>query len=505
MYDLPPAPPPDPSEPSPEERAARQQRNLIMWGCIAGGGALVVLLLSCVLIGLLFIPAIVEQEMVSVPQPEQVIVVTATPDPLPTALPTSAATAVPPAATAAPALTPTITPAPTLPPADPDVVVPVPPPPEAPQPDASLTITGPVLIEADFEQPTTRWDQSSAQVLDGAYELRVETPNQDHYGLYMGGSEIRDFDLAVDAQQVAGVPDAAYGIRFRQSGPQDYLMFALSSKGFFRLVRVVDGDYQPIVPWTYNTRINTGDQSVNRLRVLAQGETIRAFINDQEVIQAEDDVQASGQLTLGLLTYDQGGLAVRFDNVSGQAEGTDMNETFDDPENISWSIGGARITNGEYELFTANGIQSWQHPLPVGASRVQSFIVNVDTTVVEGDADSAYGIVFGDGGEFDFYTLLLLPDGNVVLFHSDGGLLWATPAPAEAVATGIDARNAIELEVLDNALNITINGEEIAALDSTFPIEEGMVGMFISSGEQSRVQVRFDNFRLQELFENDPV
>jgi hypothetical protein len=32
-----------------------------------------------------------------------------------------------------------------------------------------------------------------------------------------------------------------------------------------------------------------------------------------------------------------------------------------------------------------------------------------------------------------------------------------------------------------------------------------MVGMFISSGEQSRIQVRFDNFRLQELFENAPV
>jgi hypothetical protein len=504
MYDLPPAPPPDPSEPSPEERARRQQRNLIMWGCIAGGGALVVLLLSCVLIGLIFIPVVVEQEMASGPQQEEVIVVTATPEPLPTALPGSDATAVPPAP-AAPEATPTITPAPTLPPADPGVVVPVDPPPTAPQPDASLTITGPVLIEEDFEQPTLRWDQSSVQVLDGTYELRVETANQDHYGLYMGGSEIRDFDMAVDAQQIAGDPDAAYGIRFRQSGPQDYLMFAISSKGFFRLVRVVDGDYQPIVPWTYNTRINTGDQAVNRLRVLAQGETIRAFINDQEVIQAEDTVQARGQLTLGLLTYDQGGLGVRFDNIEGQAEGADLTETFDDPENVTWSIGGARITNGEYELFTANGIQSWQHPLPVGASRVENFVVNVDATVVESDDDTAYGIIFGDGGEFDFYALLLLPDGRVALIHSESGVLWGTPEPVAAVQTGVDAQNAIELELVEDTMTITINGEEVTTFDNLIPIEEGMVGMFISSGEQSRVQVRFDNFRLQELFENDPV
>jgi hypothetical protein len=321
----------------------------------------------------------------------------------------------------------------------------------------------------------------------------------------MGGSDIRDFDMSVDAQQIAGVPDAAYGIRFRQSGPQNYLMFSISSKGFFRLVRVSDGDYQAVVPWTYEPRIDTGEQAVNRLRVLAQGDTIRGFINDQEVLQATDDVQASGQLTLGLQTYDQGGLAVRFDTVSGQAAGADMNETFDDPENVTWSIGGARITNGAYELFTANGIQSWQHPLPVGTSRVQNFVVNVETTVIESDADTGYGIIFGDSGDFTFYTLLLLPDGNVVLFHTEGGPLWVTPEPVEAIETGTDARNEIELEVLEEALTVTINGEEVAALESVFPIEEGMVGLFISSGEQSRVQVRFDNFRLQELFENDPV
>jgi hypothetical protein len=501
MYDLPPAPPPDPSEPSPEERASRQRRNLILWGCVAATGAIVVLLLSCTLIGLLFIPVVVEQTTGS--ESQEVRPVTTVPRP--TALPVPAATATPPPVTPLPDVTPTITPAPTLTPDTSGVLPPVEPPPVAPQPDASLIITGPVLIEEDFEQPSDRWDESGAQVLDGVYELRLETPNQDNYGLYRGGSDIRDFDMAVDAQQVAGAPDAAYGIRFRQSGPQDYLMFALSSKGFFRLVRVSDGDYQPIVPWTYNANINTGDQAVNRLRVLAQGETIRAFINDQEVIQAVDEVQASGQLTLGIQTYDQGGLAVRFDNVAGQAEGASLAETFDNAEDVLWSIGGARIIDGTYELFTANGIQSWQHPRPIGTSRVQDFVVSVDTTVVESDVDTAHGIIFGDGGEFDFFALLVLPDGRVALIHSEEGVLWGTPEPVEAVQTGIDAQNTIELELVENTMTITINGEEVTTFDNLIPIEEGLVGMFVSSGEQSRTQVRFDNFRLQELFGNDPV
>ncbi|MEM8533073.1 MAG: hypothetical protein AAGF95_19665, partial [Chloroflexota bacterium] len=127
-------------------------------------------------------------------------------------------------------------------------------PPEAP---TSLAMPErPLALEETFDQPTEQWDQSSTQVVDGAYELRLDTPNYDSYGLLLGdGSQeftgvIADFEMTVDAQQTAGSINSEYGIRFRQTGPGDYLLFSISSSGYYRLVRVQNNEYESVIPWT---------------------------------------------------------------------------------------------------------------------------------------------------------------------------------------------------------------------------------------------------------------
>lgn len=378
----------------------------------------------------------------------------------------------------------------------------LPAPPESPRAAEEKLPLGLVQIEEDFDDPTTRWDQSRSRVVDGGYELRVDTPNYDSYGLYLGNGRVSDFDMAVDVQQVAGDATSEYGIRFRQSGPGDYLMFSISGSGYYRLLRVSDDEYNSVVPWTFDSRIKTGPDTTNRLRLVARGSSITGFINDTQVVVVEDDVNASGQLTLGLTTFDQGGLVVRFDNIEGQAEGSDLREDFSDPEATLWSIGGATITNGAYELFAGGGIQAWQQPLPSRFSKVENFVLEVDATLVNGPQDEvAYGVMFGDGGSFDFYSLFLFPQGNLGLFISDsagnrGALI--EPTPFEAIKSGIGETNKIRVEVRDNVIQISINGEALPEIESPFVVE-GMVGMIVSSGETGNVQARFDNFSLREL------
>lgn len=375
-------------------------------------------------------------------------------------------------------------------------------PPESPRPADETIPPGPVLIEETFDEPTTRWDQSLNRVVNGTYELRVDTPNYDSYGLFLGASRVGDFDMAVDVQQVAGSPTSEYGIRFRQSGPGDYLMFSISGSGYYRLLRVSDNTYQSLVPWTRDERIATGPDAVNRLRVVARGPALRAFINDQEVIEATDEVGAVGQLTLGVTTFDEGGLVVRFDNIAGEAEGIDLREDFSDPEATLWSIGGATIEEGTYELFAGGGIQLWQQPLPPGSSEVEHFVLQVDATFVNGpQQDEAYGVMFGDGGSFDFFSLFLFADGRVGLFVSDGtgnsGPL-IPPTEFAAINTGIGATNSIRVEVTDNIISIAINDEPLPEVESPFLVR-GEAGVIVSSGETGSIQVRFDNFRLREI------
>jgi hypothetical protein len=371
-------------------------------------------------------------------------------------------------------------------------------PPESPLHTDQPAPTRPLIFEDTFDQPTTRWDQSLARVVDGVYEVRVDIPNNDTYGLLLIEGAVYNFDMAVDVRQAAGDPTAEYGIRFRQIGPDDYLMFSISGSGYYRLLRVQNNTYRSLVPWTFDGRIKTGAGAVNRMRVVAEGESISASVNGIELLTASDEVDVGGQLTLGVTTFDTGGLAVRFDNVEGQAEGTDLKEDFSNSESALWSVGGATIESQAYEIFAGPGLKSWQQPLPSGFSEVGDFVLEVDATLVRGpDEGAVYGVMFGDGGKFDFYTLYLFPQGGIGLFRSEAGsgdMPLVRPVPLEIIKQGTGATNHIRLEVHGNTISITLNGTRLPDLENPDPIR-GMVGLIVG-GE---TQARFDNFRLEEL------
>ncbi len=400
-------------------------------------------------------------------------------------------------------------------------------PPEAPR--QLERPSGKLLIEENFDQPTERWDQSQSQVVNGVYELRVDTPNHDGYGLYLGppapadsadapvldASQIANFDIAVDVKQVAGDPTSEYGIRFRQSTPDDYLMFSISGSGYYRLLRVRDDQYTSLKPWTYSSQIKRGPDAINRLRVRAEGTTITGWINGVQVVEYSDTLNNAGQLTLGLATFDQGGLTVQFSNIEGSVEMVefgsnaapqtiDLKENFSNPDTVPWSVGGAAIVDGAYEMSVGRGVQTWQQPLPEGSSQVKDFVVEVDAAVISGaESNVAYGLIFGDGGEFDFYSLYLFPEGGVGLFRTEPNADPIVLIPAsrfDAVKPGANAVNRIRIEVNQGNLKIDINDESL--IDTEIPSSitiEGRVGMIIAGGTGSGVRVRFDNFRLEEL------
>lgn len=385
------------------------------------------------------------------------------------------------------------------------------PPPDSPNKFVALP-DGPVAITDDFSQPSSRWDRSQTRINGGAYELTLELPHFDSYGLYLGVADVRDFDMAVDVLPVSGDLTSEFGIRFRQAAPDDHLLFSISPSGYFRLAQVRDETYTSLVPWTPDPRIRRGLGVSNRLRVVAEGASIRAFINGEQVLEYTDELQQAGQLTLGLVTFEQGDLTVRFDNIEGAVapivdaprdEWVELREDFSDPKRARWSVGGATIVQETYEVFVGGEVVSWQQPLPVGASQVErDFVLEVDATLVAGEGGgSGYGVMFGDDAAFNFFALIVFPEGGYMLYRNgaDGGLV-IPPVPAPAVRTGLNATNRIKLEVRDRRLAISINDEVLAELEFTDGVNlKGRAGLVIQGADTSEVRARFDNFRLEEL------
>jgi hypothetical protein len=109
--------------------------------------------------------------------------------------------------------------------------------------------------------------------------------------------------------------------------------------------------------------------------------------------------------------------------------------------------------------------------------------------------------MFGDGGAFDFFALLILPEGGLMLFRNgpEGGMI-IPPVQVDAVKPGLDATNRIRLEARGQNLTITVNDEALPPLE--FPdgiVFDGMAGVILQGADAEGVRARFDNFRLEEI------
>ena len=380
--------------------------------------------------------------------------------------------------------------------------------PPATQADPAVTYTRPIFIEEDFSSVSPLWDQSITIVENEQLAVDVLLPNSDVYALWAGAtdgtpvnSQVQDFDLRVTATQTRGSDEAGYGWRFRQDTTDSYLMVMLNRRGYWRIIRSVDDTISELSPWQFSRHINQGIDVSNELRVSAQGPDIRVWVNGIEVGRAVDFAPVAGQLTLAVNTMSQGDVQITFDDVIGQANGYAINETFADAARISFSQGGSYSRNGVYHMLASPGISMWQNPLPRAQTEVSDFQLSVDAVITQGNPDQmAYGLLFGDNGNFD-YTMVLI-SGNGILqvvqtSNSGGSDVIIEPVQLDVINPGPNARNTLAIEVIQNRLTIGANGQLLGSV--TLPqAVRGSVGMVIVSGNQLS-EVQFDNFTLNEI------
>lgn len=140
-------------------------------------------------------------------------------------------------------------------------------------------------FNADWEQYAGRL---ASQLADGDIQITVGEPGAGAYSV--AAPHFGDFDLRVEARAVAGPVDNGYGVVFRLQNKDNHLvdddnyyLFLVSSDGYYRLSRSVYGDVTIISDWIESPLVNQGLDAANRLRVVAQGDQFRFFINNQPV------------------------------------------------------------------------------------------------------------------------------------------------------------------------------------------------------------------------------
>ncbi len=185
----------------------------------------------------------------------------------------------------------------TLPPnpADPDTVVSM----------AASSPSGQLLTE-NFDDNGLGWIISegaiSRQIVDGAYQVTVQTPDRAVAAYPENGYNYSDFIYQATGILVEGQPESGFGLVFRRQDNQNYYVFAVNGMQQWSVWRLEDGiwnelrDLPDSQTWTDSEAVRPAGEP-NRLKVQMEGHHMRLFVNEEPLIETgdiDDDSFTSG-------------------------------------------------------------------------------------------------------------------------------------------------------------------------------------------------------------------
>lgn len=152
---------------------------------------------------------------------------------------------------------------------------------------------GDLLYVATFDDNAPDWGQYddgqlAAEAEDGVLRLSVNAESAGAFST--ADAHFGDFDLHVTATAVDGPLDNGFGVIFRlqtkdnqRLSDDSYYLFLISSDGYYRVTRTVDGTEHIISDWIPSGLIQEGFEAENTLRVVGQGGSFQFFVNNQPV------------------------------------------------------------------------------------------------------------------------------------------------------------------------------------------------------------------------------
>jgi hypothetical protein len=152
---------------------------------------------------------------------------------------------------------------------------------------------------------------------DGALNISTSSP-----GEIWWTNPTRNFEdviINVNASQVSGVNDNAYGVICRYQNEQNFYMFLISGDGYYAIGKysgtdvpvtylTPDGQYQP------SDLINQGNAS-NDIQASCIGNQLSLAVNGEPLLTVTDSDFSSGDIGLAASALQQGAVEISFDDL----------------------------------------------------------------------------------------------------------------------------------------------------------------------------------------------
>jgi len=209
---------------------------------------------------------------------------------------------------ATPTPVPTNTPLPTFTPVPTNTPLPT------PTPETTVLFEDSSFLTSCSTESTTEVERF---VENGVFNLRI-IPSAFVGWAECTKVEFTDFVLEADATQVSGPDNNTYGILFRYGlDSDDFYVFVISGDGYYALA--IDGakreSPEMLVEWSRSSAILQGANQINHLKVVAIGDRISYYVNDQLLGEMQHSYLSTGTVGFFAGSLEEGNVQISFDNL----------------------------------------------------------------------------------------------------------------------------------------------------------------------------------------------
>lgn len=185
----------------------------------------------------------------------------------------------------------------------------------------SLAVTGCAGATGVWEESfdaTGNWQVSSdasaeVAVTGGQLLIEVKTPNQLAWA--SAGRTYSNFRLTVEATQLAGPDDNAYGILARMDKDDRFYTFSISGDGYVRVALYDKGAWTLLGgDWRPSAAIHQG-QATNVLALDVQGGQLQFSVNGEVVSEVTDTTLSRGDIGFYAGSFSEPDVMIAFDNL----------------------------------------------------------------------------------------------------------------------------------------------------------------------------------------------
>ncbi|MAD98416.1 MAG: hypothetical protein CMB99_13915 [Flavobacteriaceae bacterium] len=283
----------------------------------------------------------------------------------------------------------------------------------------------------------------------------------------------KDFEIETKLDKISGVTNYAYGLVFGKGSSGEF-RFYISSGGWYKVLRHINGKEQIIQKWAKSTNIKQGNGKSNTLKVKKDKGYYKFYINNKFLFETEFENFYGDRIGYYVSNKQKVGvdyLRVKY-NSTNNNNNTYTNRTLSLPlvddfysnkngwytgnfENYSTTVSNGRMTIDRKKkggIFVSRDVD-------IDTSK--DFVIETSITTPKAGASGLYGITFGRKNSSNEYSFLLSTNGSYLYrkFDNDKYTKIIPFTSNSAIRTSTGSTNKIKISKHGNLLRFYINGQ----------------------------------------------